>query len=81
MGIISARAHLVQAMAAHRAAFANGYPPLDVARRVNDDIGKAIAKLPEGRCNDDRYQAASRVIARMMQRPSKRRQFDTTPAS
>jgi hypothetical protein len=69
IGIISARAHLLQARQNHREVFSKGLANASVVdcRRVNNEIGKARYKLYNkfgviGKCNDDAYRNASVII-------------------
>ena len=68
IGIISARAHLIQARWNHREVFSKGLANVSAqdCLRVNNEIGKALNKLykfgVKGKCNDDRYHSASAIV-------------------
>jgi hypothetical protein len=68
IGIISARAHLVEARRNHRDVFSKGLDSVSMqdCHRVNNELGVALKKLHKfgvtGKCNDDRYFSASTIV-------------------
>lgn len=68
IGIISARAHLIQARRNHREVFSKGLSNVSVqdCHIVNNEIGKALNKLykfgVKDKCNADRYHSASAIV-------------------